>query len=221
MKRSTLFFTAALVAMISLGGSVRADVIQWQYAWQSSPVAVAAGTGGIAFTSTSPSQTNPLGLSAAGNSDIVATNLYVFSTASPTTPDNLGAGAAYSLTLTLTDSASGQSSSNAGNFTFTGLLTGTFSASNSNITNTFTSPTTESMVLGGNTYTVTIGPFSPPGPPSTTNITGSIAAYVQVTPGSGTGVQDVPEPSTMLLAGLGLSFLGGAAWRKRRQIVTK
>ena len=58
---------------------------------------------------------------------------------------------------------------------------------------------------------------------------GSLAAFVEVTAGDPTGpgggggvtVADVPEPSTMLLAGLGLSFLGGAAWRKRRQTLAK
>jgi hypothetical protein len=43
---------------------------------------------------------------------------------------------------------------------------------------------------------------------------GSISAHVNV---SSVTPASVPEPSTMLLSGLGLSFLGGAAWRKRRQ----
>lgn len=213
MKRSTLLFTSAVVAVISLGGSVRADLIQWQYAWQATPIAVAAGTGGVAFTSPTP-------LNAAGNSDVVATNLSIFSTANPKTPDQLGSNGAYTLTLTITDSKSMAQ----GTFNFSGDITGSFSQSNSNIVNTFTSPTLVTQTIGGNTYAVTIGPFSPPGPPFSTNgPTGSIAAFVQVTAGSGggTGVQDVPEPATMVLASLGLSFLGGAAWRKRRQLMAK
>jgi hypothetical protein len=217
MKRSTLLFTSALVALISLGGSVRADQIAWTYSWQRNPVSIAAdgdGTGGVSLTNEATPK------DAAGNSDIVATNLRIFSSASPNLPDSLVTGGAYTLTLTLTDSASGQS----GTATFTGKLSGTFSANNSNLTNVFNSPTVDALVLGGNTYTVTIGPYSPPGPPTASNA-GSIAAFVAVTPGAGggggVGVQDVPEPSTMLLAGLGLSFLGGAAWRKRRQTVAK
>jgi PEP-CTERM motif len=216
MKRSTLLFTSAVVLAFSLGGSARADLINWTYSWQRNPVSVAAdgnGTGGVSFTN----QANTV--AAAGNSDIVATNLNVFSTASPSNPDQLISNGAYSLTLTLTDSASGQ----AGTLTFTGKLTGTFSASNSDLTNVFTSASTQTLDLGGNTYKVTIGPFSPPGPPLASSTPGSIAAHVEVTSdsGGGVGVQDVPEPSTMLLAGLGgLSFLG-AAWRKRRQPLAK
>jgi hypothetical protein len=49
--------------------------------------------------------------------------------------------------------------------TFTGRLSGTFSATNSCITNAFVSPA-QTLVLGNNTYRVQIGPFSPPGDPS-------------------------------------------------------
>jgi hypothetical protein len=215
MKRSTLLFASAFAMLIALGGSVRADLIAWTYSWNRDPVSIVAdgnGTGGVSLTN----EANPK--DATGNSDIVATNLRVFSTAAASTPDTLVTNGAYTLSLTLTDATSGAS----GTMTFTGKLSGTFSANNSNITNVFNSPTVGSLVLGGNTYTVTIGPYSPPGPPSASNA-GSIAAFVAVTPGNGggVGVQDVPEPSTMLLAGLGLSFLGGAAWRKRRVMLAK
>jgi hypothetical protein len=33
---------------------------------------------------------------------------------------------------------------------------------------------------------------------------------------TGAPTQQTPEPSSMLLSGLGLTFLGGAAWRKRK-----
>ena len=100
----------------------------------------------------------------------------IFSSASANTPDTLITGGAYSLALTLADTASGES----GTLTFSGKLTGTFSANNSDLTNVFNSPTVQSLVLGGNTYMVTIGPYSPAGPPSASNA-GSIAAFVEVT----------------------------------------
>jgi LPXTG-motif cell wall-anchored protein len=53
---------------------------------------------------------------------------------------------------------------------------------------------------------VQIGPFAPPGPP-TANLSGSISAYVTV--------KEVPEPSTLALAGLCLA-LGGAGWWWKR-----
>src|SRR5271155_898684 len=106
MKRSTLLFASAVAMLISLGGSVRADLIAWTYSWQRDPVAIAAdgdGTGGVSLTN------EAIPKDAAGNSDIVATNLKVFSSASANTPDLLVTNGAYTLSLTLTDTASGQS----------------------------------------------------------------------------------------------------------------
>ena len=71
------------------------------------------------------------------------------------------------------------------------------------------------LPLGDNNYTVTIRSYSPPGPPSASNY-GSIAAHVDVTTLT-PGQFNTPEPSTMVLSCLGLSFFGAASWRKRRQ----
>ena len=68
-------------------------------------------------------------------------------------------------------------------------------------------------VLGTNEYTVKFVSYTPPGPPDSGN-KGSIAYHVTV---RNLDIQKAPEPSTMLLAGLGASFLGLGAWRKRRQ----
>ena len=65
-------------------------------------------------------------------------------------------------------------------------------------------------------FTVSLIAYTPPGPPDQSNA-GSISAHVSVTT---TQTADLPEPSTMLLSGLGLTFLGGAAWRKRRAKVS-
>jgi hypothetical protein len=62
--------------------------------------------------------------------------------------------------------------------------------------------------LGDHLYTVQIGPFAPPGPP-TANIAGSISALANVS------VQDVPEPSTLVLSGLCLALCGAGWWWKR------
>jgi hypothetical protein len=146
-----------------------------------------------------------------GPSDVVATNIRMFSSAPRTTPDAITNGS-YSLTLNLVDSASGES----GSVTFTGMLNGTFSTTSANVTNAFTGPTSQQLTLGGHLYTITIGPYAPPGPPGAANA-GTISAHVDVGDSGGGSGGDSPEPSTLVLSGLGLSFLGVASWRKRRQ----
>jgi hypothetical protein len=172
----------------------------------------APGTGGVSFT-------NEPQRSVTGSSDIVASNLRVFSSADPSSPDKLSSGGAYSFVLVVTDKASGDSAV----LTFTGKLSGTFSASNANVTNAFTGQTSQSVTLGNFTYTISFpaSNFSPPGPPLASNA-GSISAHVAVadaSSGGGPGPATVPEPTTLVLSGLGLALMGAAGWRKRRQAV--
>jgi hypothetical protein len=193
-----LLYPAALALFLGGAAAVRADPIYWSYQWDRTPLAVGAGTGGVGLTS------EPL-THAAGPSDVVATNLSVFSSAKPATPDVISNGN-YSLTLTLTDDASHAQ----GTFTFTGQLGGTISSSSAAVTNAFTSALTPPpQNLGGNIYTVTIGPYTAPGPPTSTNL-GAISAHVDVHSAS-------PEPSTLALSGLGSAFLGMISWKRWRR----
>jgi hypothetical protein len=194
---------AAAVLLLTLGGSARADLIFWTYNWSRSPAQVmsdAPGTSYISLTDESAHQ-------AVGDSDIVATNIRAFSTAPPTNPDHFTAKP-YTLTLFLMDQASGIS----GTITFNGQFDGTMSALNSNITNTFTNAVTQTLVLGTNRYTATIGNYAPPGPTGSSN-SGSISAHAVVTVDS--LLTDAPEPSTLALAALAVPLLGLAAWRQR------
>jgi hypothetical protein len=153
----------------------------------------------------------PLG-HARGSSDTVATNLHVFSTAPATAPDHF-TNRPYHLSLTLTD----QASHAAGTLSFTGIFNGTFSSGHSSIQNQFTGSTVQSLTLGGNVYTVTMGQYTPPGPPSATNA-GSISANVFVNePPPGGGPQPSPEPGGVVLMGMGLSCAGLTFWRRRAQ----
>jgi hypothetical protein len=204
MKRLSLFSSAALVALLAVAPA-RAGLVAWSYNGARTPVSIPAdspGTGGV-FLTDEPMK------SAVGSSDIVLTNIHVLSSASADAPDMLMTGGQYTLQLTITDTASGKT----GILTWNGKLSGSFSASSANLTNAILSPVVQMLTLGSNVYTVTVGPYSPPGPPTASNV-GSIAAHVDI---SGSTVQgNSPEPSTMVLSGLGLSLLGGMAWRRRR-----
>lgn len=209
MRRTWTLFASSMALLFILGTQSQAAFIEWTYAWSREPIegSVAAdpgGTGGVSLT-------NELEKTAVGSSDVVATNLRVFSSTEPSVPDTITDGA-YSLTITIKDVASGES----GSLTFTGLLNGTFSTSSANVSNEFTGVTSNFLVLGDNTYNVTIGPYSPPGPPSATNA-GSIGAHVEVIPGDDGGViSETPEPGTLALAGFGLALTGVSRWRRRR-----
>jgi hypothetical protein len=209
-----LAFLTAVAFAVNSGTSARADFINWTYSWTHTPTVVAAdkgGTGGVSLT-------NHQGGTGSGNSDVVATQITTFSSATVNAPDHF-TNKNYSLILDLTDSASHQS----GMLTFNGTLNGTLSATSANIKNTFLGPLTQHLDLGGNLYTITIGPYAAPGIPDAAQ-TGSIGAHISVLPESSQGgvsgggspppSHGAPEPSTLLLAGLGLSALVLVGWRR-------
>jgi hypothetical protein len=211
MKRSFPLFASTL--LFFAGTSARADLtsgpaVAWTYNFTPSVNSVAAdppGSGGVSFT-------NEPTKSAINNSDVVVTNLRDFSTATTDNPDKLSTNGAYSVALVLTDSASGEHAT----LTFSGKLGGTFSANNSNITNEFTGQTTQTVTLGSNDYTVSVGSYTPPGPPTASNA-GSISAHVSVAPSGPPITGSLPEPSALVLSFVGLSLAGAAGWRKRRR----
>jgi hypothetical protein len=195
-----------VVALLS--PAARANLVPWTYNWTPSASAVMSDSGlsKVALTN------EPTG-TAVGTSDVVATNLKVVSSVDPNTPDTF-TNKGYTLNLGLTDT----NSHTTGNLSFSGAFSGTVSAESSHLSNAFTSAITQTINLGGNTYTVTIGPFTPPGPPSATN-SGSISAtaLVSVTSPGGGGGQNSPEPATLALAGLGLGLVGVVGLSKRRR----
>ena len=162
------------------------------------------------------SLTNEPPNTATGSSDIVATNLQVFSSALVTNPDHFGPGGGhYSLTITLNDLHG-----HTGALTFTGELNGMFAHDFAGVTNHF-DQLTKSITLGTGSgavkFTVSMVSFSPPGPPSQHNL-GSITSHVDVQPAIGGGPPPAtPEPASQVLGCIGLTFAGGAAWRARRR----
>ncbi len=195
-------YALALAVCMLAGASARADFVSWEYNWTPSASEIFADVpskGSIQLSNESAG-------SAVGDSFIVATNIKTVSTADPAAPA-VFTDAAYTLTLTITDPAF--NGPNTGTLVFSGKFNGTLSAKSAIINNTFTGLETQSVQIGSHLYTVKIGPFAPPGPPTATN-SGSISALATVT------VQEVPEPTTLALAGICLSVSGAGWWLRRR-----
>ena len=197
-KATTPRFAVALALCLVAGARARADFINWDYSWTPSSSAIMADNptaGRILLSNASGS--------AVGDSFIVATNLKTASNADPSSPGTF-TNAPYGLSLTIVDDASGQTAT----MNFGGVLSGTLSSKSAIISNTFTTPESQSVQIGDHLYSVDIGPFAPPGPPTAT-IPGSISALANV------NVQDVPEPTTLVLSGLCLALFGAGWWWKR------
>ncbi len=194
----------AVAALLVAGLPARADFIEWKFNWTPSVSAIASD---VSVDSSIQLTNEPLD-TAAGSSDVVATNISVFSNAPRGTPDAFS-GSPFALNLQLTDAASGEFT----NLVFSGNFAGILSSQSADLDVAWSGPESSTVQLGQSVYTVTIGPYSPPGPPTSDN-KGSIAAHVEVKP---IDVQKVPEPSTLALSGIALSLVGLAARRKRRQ----
>jgi hypothetical protein len=206
MKRIHAASVFALALLLLSSSSANAGLISWTYDWNAGPSTATAGAGTISM-SNEPSHV------AIGNTNVVATNVKVSSLANPLTPDTFSAiGGHYSLSLDLTDNVSHHSTT----IFFNGQLQGSFSQYSSNVTNTFFSPTTQSVQLGNTLFTVTVNSFTPPGPPSSGNL-GSIGAYIQVSPVA--TIASIPEPGSITLAGIGLALAGMGASRRRKPAI--
>src|SRR5579875_1545451 len=203
----------ALTLLVWADAVARADV-SWSYNWTPVPSQVNAASGGPGYLTL----TNEPGGSATGSSNTVITNIQAFSTAPPSNPAVFDSTSTVSFNLQLEDLASHMSDK----LTFSGYFSGTLTAESSNIQLKFVSPTSETLTLGGNTYAVMVGTFTPPGPPKDNN-SGSLNAFVTVTAlnsGGGTisGGSGTPEPATLTLACLAFPFVGLYGWRRRRAV---
>lgn len=185
------------------------EKMSWTYNWYPGAASVLADgnpMAGISFTDEPAKK-------AVGSTDIVATNLKVFSTALAVSPDVLKANGDYALNLVLATKEG--KIDYKGELKFTGKLSGSFSKESSNVKNKFLDGGPKSVDLGSYRFTVELVAYTPPGPPDQSNA-GSIAAHVEIT---SLKPADVPEPTAILLSIMGASMLGGAALRKRRQTV--
>jgi hypothetical protein len=196
----------ALALLLLTNSSARADLI-WGYNWEPSAKTVNASSGGPGYLTLTDEPAN----TATGSSNTVVTNIQAFSTATSSNPAVFNK-APVSFALQLQDTASKATDS----LTFSGSFSGYITANSANVQLNFTSPTTETVTLGGNKYAVQVGTYTPPGPPGAANY-GSLNAFVTVTPvGGGGHTSGTPEPDALTLACLAFPFAGLYAWRKRR-----
>jgi hypothetical protein len=205
-----------LVAGTSLqAASMPASQVVWQYNFTpvtptpSSPVVYASNAAGnnagITFT-------NDVTRTAVGPStSIVATNLKAFAPQNGTFSFNNNAWK-LSMLLSTSDAAGPHSAT----LFFGGKIAGDYSVGHSNLSNTPVGSTTQTVMLGAYDFTVTLLPVILPGP-ANQGIQGSIATSVSIKPHGTPVPAQTPEPSTMLLSGLGLTFLGASAWRRKRR----
>jgi hypothetical protein len=202
LSRRSHFVAAVLIAALT-AGRAGAGPIPWSYQWNAHPIVVNADASG-------PNSPPPGGITlipgaitidggshgaALGSASIVAVNLsaFTFSPGPSGAPDRFS-NTPYALSVTLSDLDSGIS----GSLKFKGVFNGTMTDSSVDLQNRFTSPTMKSVTIGHTVYTVTMTSYTPPGPPSVGN-EGEIKAFV------GVHSAGVPEPSTLLLCGIGLA----------------
>jgi hypothetical protein len=221
MTRMCLVLATAVVIVSWLAGArAKADLIQWSAtAGPTGPnYNPSNGTAGInSLNYGSNAETQLLGTNATTNgsssgSVVLAILGAYFNLPSQDEARFGGSTGNYSLSLTLHDLASGAS----GSLTFQGNFSGTIVPGVVDLTNTYMGPTTQTLTLGRNLYTVTIGSFVSPditGPPPFVGRPGSISASISVQPVT----SSAPEPSSLVLACLGLPLFGLARWVRRRR----
>jgi hypothetical protein len=228
MKSSMVWFGAALLAaLLFTGTGVRADGIPWGYG-AISPPDIAASSSPLSSIQVIGSSGNPT-----GNSGIIIYNMTTtsFNDGVSQPPDSFN-NVKFDLAINLTDikalgAAVGVTTKTSGVVNFSGLFNATNATAQSFLPGVTTwslvpgngSETTANVILGSDdptvgwrNYKIDITSFTAPGQPG--GAPGSIQAVVTINPsdapgGSGEGppTNGTPEPTSLLLAGLGLPLV--------------
>lgn len=199
-KTFALLTGCALALMLLAGPNLRAD-----YYYNFSPVGnttIYSDHAGMGIVLSNQPQIGPI--ATLQDTNVVATTMTTFINAGVTGSDTFTSKDA-TLQLTIVDGNDHAST------TFGLTISGTLSAETSQIQVGLTGPSTQILTVNGHEYKIILNSIVPPGVP--TAIPGSVGGKIL----AGIDVVTAPEPSTMLLSGLGLSLLGLARWRKRRQ----
>jgi hypothetical protein len=209
MHRRIPICAVALFTLAVTATAARADQTPISFGYDfTTPQTVtgdAGNFGSVAFATTNG------GTTTGPSATLTAASLTAVSAAPSNNPDTF-TGETYNVTLALHDTASGKSVS----LTFVGKLFGTLTATTTNITTSFAT-STQTLTLGNDKYTVTVGPLVPPAK-ATATVIGDLMTTVAVQAGVGpvvTPAVQSPEPSALVLAGLGLAATLGR-WTRRR-----
>jgi hypothetical protein len=193
----------ALTFLLFLGANARADFIPYSYHWwNGSQWEYYAGHGSILDANLSLPPFFTPNTTKGSQENIPALEINGFG--SPTTQFN---NVTIGLQLILTDGPSNTK----GVLTFRGALSGSIS----NLNVTFSNPV-QSITLGKDTYSVELNPMVWPDRTDGGRLLQSVlTANIFVTGSSTPPVNNVPEPTSIVLVGLGLSTLGVRCWWRK------
>src|SRR5262245_57612657 len=144
MRHAPALVLAAFVWLLVPATPARGAFIPSKYNWSRNPSIIYSDTSHTTYITLTDEQLR----SAAGASDIVATNIRTFSDADPNHPAQF-THADYTLTLYLLDVNSNKS----GTLQFSGFLDGAVSSLSSNFQNTFNAPQSQILDLGAHQST--------------------------------------------------------------------
>jgi hypothetical protein len=212
MRRNSIPAIGIVICLLLTSGRIaRAELVNWSYSWSATPDIVMADSPGTSKiylgNSIGSAQVDTID----PTTDLVATNIYVQSTASPSHPDKF-TNTPFTLSLVITDTASGDTNS-ATPLQFRGVFNGSVSSGSAKVHPTMNpADLVQTITLGNFTYTVALTTIVNPGPPTGTN-RGSIGAtaVLQIT----NVVQRVPEPGAIVLAVLGVGIFWLSLARRR------
>jgi hypothetical protein len=200
MKRAAVLCLAAACFLAGQSTAQASPInIDWSYRISATPMFMGTG-GGVLYM---PGSTGTTNMSTAAFAPTeVGTNFWTLSRATQANPDSLK-DAPFALVLHIDDKASGIS----GAVTFSGVLNGNIWATGSSLQSTLTSSPTQQLWLGHHIYDVSFASFKPPAGNGLGNY-GRFAFDVSV--------HHNPEPSSLVLAGIGAPLFG-VVLRRRRQ----
>lgn len=208
-RRNVRLLLALSLLGLLVATPARADTLDFSYAWSMLPSPVIpSGTGSVQFSLPADGTTSA---EIGGTTPAVLPGATVTTTSSAETPPDVF-NANFSMGLKL--GAGGET----GSVTFAGSISGSLTATTSELKATFSNPTTQKLTLGDYEYTVTISPslISIPAPGATTAALIDAQVLVAKKVVNPPPPVDTPEPSALLLGATAVAGLAARRWLRRQ-----